>query len=166
MANKKDLPLFDHQKWTKELLKKSERVLDASDPGTGKTRAALEAFSERRKKGGGKALIIAPKSLLQSSWGDDIDDFGIPITYICAYANNRAEAFAIDADTYITNTDAVKWLAKQPAQFFKDFDTLIIDEIHYFKHRTSQRSKSINKIKKYFKYREGMTGTPNSNTIP
>lgn len=87
------------------------------------------------------------------------------MTYICAYAHNREAAFAFDADICITNTDATKWLAKQKPSFFKRFDTIIVDELSYFKHRTSQRSKALNKIKKYFKYRSGLTGTPNSNTI-
>ena len=66
---------------------------------------------------------------------------------------------------YITNTDAVGWLVKQKPAFFKRFSTLIIDEISSFKHSTSQRSKALNKIKKYFPYRRAMSGTPNSNTI-
>jgi SNF2 family DNA or RNA helicase len=73
--------------------------------------------------------------------------------------------FKRDADVYITNTDAVRWLNKQPASFFARFDTLIVDEMSSFKHSTSQRSKALAKIRKYFTYRYGMTGTPNANTI-
>ena len=46
-----------------------------SDPGTAKTRAHAHAFTERRRAGGGKALVLAPKSILQSAWGNDIDKF-------------------------------------------------------------------------------------------
>lgn len=70
-----------------------------------------------------------------------------------------------EADVYITNVDATKWLAGQDKHFFKRFDTLIVDEISAFKHHTSQRSKALNKIKAHFKFRYGLTGTPNSNTI-
>lgn len=70
-----------------------------------------------------------------------------------------------EADVYITNVDATKWLASQDKNFFKRFDTLIVDEISAFKHHTSQRSKALNKIKQHFKFRYGLTGTPNSNTI-
>jgi SNF2 family DNA or RNA helicase len=66
---------------------------------------------------------------------------------------------------YITNIDAVKWLVKQKPIFFKKFSTIIVDEVSAFKHHTSQRSKALNKIKKFFKYRSAMSGTPNSNTI-
>lgn len=141
------------------------RVLDSSDPGTGKTRVQIELFAQRRTRGGGAALIIAPKSLLRSAWQDDFQKFAPQIQTVVAPAEKREEAFAKHADVYITNTDATKWLAKQPASFFKRFDTLIIDELSSFKHHTSQRSKALNKIKKHFKNRYGLTGTPNANTI-
>lgn len=158
-------PMWKHQTQTHNLLMSQNEVMDTSDPGTGKTRGHLEAFADRRSQGSRGALVVAPKSLLQSAWGNDIDKFRPEMSYICAYANNRAKAFEQDTDFHITNTDAVKWLAKQPAKFFRRYDTLIIDECTSFKHRTSARSKAINKIKKYFKYRTGLTGTPNSNTI-
>lgn len=158
-------PQWKHQGVTKKLLKKENRVFDMSDPGTGKTRAHLEAWLLRRKKGGGCLLVLAPKSLLQTAWGDEIEEFLPGTTYSIAYATNRDQAFASRVDIYITNTDAVKWLAKQKPGFFRSFDSLVIDEITAFKHRTSQRSKAVNKLVKHFKYRAGLTGTPNSLSI-
>lgn len=142
-----------------------ERVLDGSDPGTGKTRVQIELFAARRKRGGGAALVIAPKSLMRSAWQDDFKKFAPEVQTVVCPADKRDAAFAQAADVYITNTDAATWLAKQPAKFFKRFDTLIIDELSSFKHHTSQRSKAINKIKKYFPKRYGLTGTPNANSI-
>ncbi|RKY93515.1 MAG: hypothetical protein DRQ01_04590 [Ignavibacteriae bacterium] len=158
-------PQWKHQKITKKLLKKENRVFDMSDPGTGKTRAHLEAWLIRRKKGGGCLLVLAPKSLLQTAWGDEIEEFLPGTTYSIAYSTNRDAAFLTSTDVYITNLDAVKWLVKQPLKFFKNFDSLIIDEITAFKHRTSQRSRAVNKLTKYFKYRAGLTGTPNPLSI-
>ena len=159
------MKLWAHQKKSLEILEANERTFDSSDPGTGKTFVALTAFKKRRKSGNGCMLVLAPKSLLQPAWGNDITKFFPEIRYSIANANNRAEAFQESADIYITNIDATKWLAKQPPEFFEKFDTLCIDEISYYKHRTSARSKAVNKIKKYFTYRHGMTGTPNSNSI-
>jgi SNF2 family DNA or RNA helicase len=158
-------PLFEHQRSSTDFILSHERALDASDPGTGKTRVQIEAFARRLADGGGKALVIAPKSLLRSAWEDDFRKFAPHVATSVATATNRDKAFARVADVYITNTDAVNWLSKQPAKFFFGFDTLIIDEMSTFKHSTSQRSKNLNKIKKHFRYRYGMTGTPNSNTI-
>lgn len=159
------LPLFKHQAESIQLFSTIPTGLDASDPGTGKTRTAIEVFAERRRAGGGAALIIAPRSLLQSAWADDFAKFAPDMKTTIAHAHNREKTFMRKADVYITNTDAAKWLALKPPGFFKIFDTIVIDEISAFKHHTSQRSKAMNKIKKYFKHRYGLTGTPNSNSI-
>lgn len=165
-ANKVEIPpLWKHQKQTKALAKKTPIVYDTSDPGTGKTRAHLEAFAERRRHGGKKALVIAPKPLLQTAWQDDAAEYTPDMSSVVAYAENREEAFAVNVDIYITNTDAVNWLAKQPASFFKEFDTIIVDESTTFKHRTSNRSKAIGKVKDHFTYRVLMTGTPYNKSV-
>lgn len=140
-------------------------VFDTSDPGTGKTFVAIKAFERRRKKKTGCALILAPKSLLRSTWAADFKKFAPGLTVVVATAEVRESTFAEKADAYVTNIDAVKWLAKQPKSFFAKFDTLIIDESSAYKHATSQRSKAVAKIAKYFKYKRAMTGTPNGRTI-
>ena len=159
------LKLWKHQVASVNKYMATPVVLDTSDPGTGKTLAAIVAFAYRRKHGGGCALIVAPKSLLEPAWGNDLEEFMPHLTYSVAYAKNRSAAFEVDADLYITNTDAAVWLAKQKPKFFARFDTLIIDEISYFKHRTSKRSKAMKKVAARFKYRSGLTGTPTSNSI-
>lgn len=159
-------PPYKHQKKSIEFFKNKYRTFDASDPGTGKTRVFLEVFAERRRQGGGAALIIAPKSLLDAAWREDAWKFTPHLKVSIAYATNRDTAFGVpDADLYVTNTDAVNYLARQSSQFFTKYDTICIDEISTFKHPTSGRSKSITEIKDFFLYRHGMSGTPNSNTI-
>ncbi len=158
-------PLFKHQKQSLSVLAKNKRVLDTSDPGTGKTRVEVEDFAARRRKGGGCALVLATKSLLDTAWRLDFNEFAPDMGIVTAYATNREEAFAAKADVYVTNHDAVNWLVKQPDSFFKKFDTLIIDEGTAFKHHTAMRSKSLAKIVKHFEYRRILTGTPNTNGI-
>ena len=143
----------------------TEVVFDTSDPGTGKTFVAIKAFERRRKKRGGRALILAPKSLLRSTWAADFKKFAPTLKVAVATADVRASTFEQDADAYVTNIDAVKWLAKQPKAFFKRFDTLIIDESSAYKHATSLRSKAAAKISGHFRYRRAMTGTPNGRSI-
>ena len=161
-------PMYVNQAETVPFLLDAPVALDASDPGTGKTRSLLEAWAIRRRKDGGALLVIAPKSILQTAWGDDIDSF-FPgeFRYSIAYASNREQAFERDADIYITNTDAVKWLAKQRPKFWsgQDFDEVCVDESTAYKHRTSQRSKALDHLHKYFDWRRCMTATPNSRTI-
>lgn len=156
---------YEHQKRSTEFQIKNERVFDTSDPGVGKTRAALDAYNHRVKKGeAGKCLVLAPKSILQPAWGDDIKKFTPNLKYSIATALNRAKAFEKEADIYITNHDAVKWLLEHE-EVLEGFDTIIIDELTAYKHHTSQRSKAIRKLVKKFKYRVGLTGTPNPNSI-
>lgn len=165
MFAKKILPLFPDQETSIKFELERDRVLDFSEPGTGKTRVRLEVFAKRRTKGVGCALVIAPKSLLRSAWEDDCRRYTPWLSTSVAYAVNRKEAFTKKADVYITNHDAATWLALQDKKFFSKFDYLIIDEGDAFKHHTSKRSKAINKIKKHFKFRVLMNGAPNTNTI-
>lgn len=157
--------LWPHQRITLETYKRTNRVLDFSDAGTGKTRVALDTFRLRRRNGGGAALVIAPKTLLDNAWAAEIRKFCPELRYSIAYARNRAEAFNAQADIYITNTDAARWLGQQKPDFFKGFDTLIIDELSDFKNDSSMRSKALKKIVKYFEYRVGLTATPTANSI-
>jgi len=156
---------FNHQSVSLVHDLTTDRVFDCSDPGTGKTAVRLWAYATRRAAGSGAALVLAPRSLLRTTWLNDIKRFTPQLRAVVADANNRKDAFAQDVDVYITNTDAVKWLAEQPNSFFERFDELIVDESTAFKHHTSQRSKAAAKIAKHFTRRALMTGTPNGNSI-
>ena len=87
-------------------------VFDTSSPGTGKTYVAIKAFERRRKKKTGCALILAPKSLLRSTWAADFKKFAPALTVVVATADVRESTFAEKVDAYVTNIDAVKWLVK------------------------------------------------------
>jgi len=154
-------PLFENQEETIEFHMANDRVYDASDPGTGKTRSTLEAILRKQKLGAGKALIFAPKSILVPSWADDLRKFTPELSYVVANANNRAKAFKQDADVYITNHDAVKWVQKHVD--LTNFDIMVSDEHTAYKHRTSQRAKALAAIRNYFDLRIALSGTMNPN---
>lgn len=151
---------FEHQSATTAHILANPRVLITSDPGTGKTRSVLDALTKR----GARTLVLAPLSILEASWADDIEKFTPELSYAVAYAKNREKAFSGCEDIVITNHDAVKWLLKHQTAL-KGFDTLVIDEFTAYKNQSSQRSKAIRKLVDYFQYRIAMSGTPNSNTI-
>lgn len=157
--------LFQHQEKSIQFLSSNAIAFDTSDPGTGKSRVIVESFNIKRMRGGGCALIIAPKSSLRSTWATEFNKFAPHLTTSVATADVRDKAFQESADAYIINHDGVKWIAKQPKEFFERFDTLVVDESGAFKHHTSQRSKSLHKIKKYFKFRYLLNGTPSPNSI-
>lgn len=157
-------PFFAHQKESLKFLASRDIAFDMSDPGTAKTRVELEDFKRNRERGK-TMLVIAPKSILQNAWGDDAAEFTPDLRLSIAYAENREEAFATPADVYVTNTDAVNWLAKQEKTFWKRFERMVIDESSAFKHHTSDRSRALARIKKYFAIKRNMTGTPNTRSI-
>lgn len=165
MAKRPIPPKYDHQVKSIDRFLLEPHGLDTSDPGTGKTRVQIDLFAQRRAKGGKCALVLALKSLVRSAWEEDFLKFAPHLTTSVALAPRREKGFAVPADVYITNVDAAKWLARQPKSFFDRFDTLIIDELTAFKHHSSQRSRAIAKIAKHFKYRYGLTGTPNANKL-
>ena len=147
---------FQHQEATTEFIRKNERCLITSDPGTGKTRSVLDALEENSR-----TLVLAPLSILEASWGVDIKKFWPHLTYEIAYAKNREKVFKEStADLIITNHDAVKWLVKNQ-EVLDQFDTLVIDEFTAYKNKDSQRSKAALKISQRFKKRVAMSGTPN-----
>lgn len=162
-------PRFSHQDFTLARMAQTPLLFDMSDPGTGKTRVQIDAFAARRRRAGrrrgGKALVLATKSLLDSAWKRDFHAYAPDMKVSLAYASNRKAALAAEADVVVTNHDAVKELVKLSDGFWSEFDTLIIDESTAFKHHTSQRSKALAKLAKHFKYRVCMSGTPTSNGI-
>lgn len=162
-------PLYDHQIKTVEFGKAEPIVFDTSDPGTGKTRAWLEVLRARFQSIGGKALVVAPKSILKPAWANDIERFTPELTYTIANASNRAKAMGEDVQIYITNHDAVSWFFrdKNVLKYLVDrgFHSIIVDESTAFKHRTSARSKALKKLIQLFIYRTLMTGTPTPNGV-
>lgn len=155
---------FAHQ--TKSLVhaQTTPIVFDTSDPGTGKTYVRIKAYEARKDQG--KCLVLAPKSLLKSTWLNDIKKFAPGLRAAVSVAGKHEKVFAEDVDVYITNLDAVNWLAKQnPKTFFKQFSELIVDESTAYKHHSSLRSKAAAKIAKHFQFKTCMTGTPNGRSI-
>lgn len=113
---------------------------------------------------GGRTLVVAPLSILQCSWGNDIEKFTPEPTYAIADAKNRESAFNSGADIVLINHDGVKFL-KDRSELLEDFNTLVVDESTAFKHYNSQRSKAIKAVAQNMDYRVILTGTPNSNGV-
>jgi len=159
------IPRFSHQDLTVGFHAANNRIFDTSDPGTGKTRSCLDAFDEALSANPkARALVLAPKSTLESAWLNDGKTFTPHIEIVVAHAKNREKMFKQRAHMYVTNHDAVNWLLKNPWAY-ELCTHIYVDESTAFKHRTSARSKALGKIIKHFEHRCLMTGTPNPNTI-
>lgn len=161
-----EIPLpFDHQSESSKFQAETSVVFDTSDPGTGKTRAWIDGFVQRREQNPEKkALVLAPKSILEPAWAADLSRFAPQLKFSVAYAQNRRKAFEEPADVYITNHDAIKWLHSNPWAYLNLTD-VVIDESTAFKNPSSQRSKAAKKIIPHFQHKVAMSGTPAPNTI-
>lgn len=157
------LTLMAHQEQTAQFLSRTPRAFDTSDAGSGKTLASLEAF---RRTAPGRLLVLAPLSIMQPSWGNDIDKFFPGTTYEIAHGTDkqRRQAMLSGAEIVISNTDAVNWMAKDP-EVLTGFTHLVVDEFTHYKNRNSQRSTALKYIAKHFTYIWMLSGTPNPNTI-
>jgi len=153
---------WKHQEFTQEKFSRTREGYDMSDPGTGKTVTHIGLYNNRPSAQ--RCLVLCPKTLMRSAWGDDIDQYFPHLTYSIADAKNRFGAFAVDTDLVIMNLDGVKDLGrlkkKDLAMLLSEFDHLIIDEITGYKHPTSQRSKAAAKLSPFFDWRFGLSGTP------
>ncbi len=152
-------PLWKHQEVDIQRMLTTPGLLNASDPGTGKTRVVIEAMRTLQLP----TLILAPKSILSCAWGNDIKKFAPGLKFKIATALNRKEAFESDASIIITNHDAVTWLVKpENEHLLKRFQLglLVIDESTCYKNPTAKRSKAAAKIRKLFARCTCMSGTP------
>lgn len=160
-------PLFEHQERAAQFKVAHPRVLDESDPGTGKTRSTLEAFS--RLKALGKVdhlLVLAPLSILHPSWAADCLKFTPHLECSVVTAKTKLSSLppATLADVYVANHDAVKWMKSlgwSPTGRW----ALCVDEFTAYKHRTSQRSKALAALRQFFDIRWLLSGTPNPNGV-
>ncbi|MGA0610058.1 SNF2-related protein [Caldimonas sp. KR1-144] len=163
--------LFAHQTYSLDFTADRPEVFDMSEPGTGKTAVHLLDFARRYAKHGHPGIIFATKSLLQSAWANDAAKFVPDLPISVAWAENREEAFEKDAALYITNHDAVKWLAEHKPKLLKRLLYMGTDESTAYKHSTSQRSKAAMFVRNQLPRNHpdvaarNLSGTPSPNGI-
>ena len=157
-------PRWKHQNESVKFFSTVKSGFDFSDPGTGKTRVQIDSFNECKTRK--RMLVAAPKTLMKSAWGNDIEKYAPNLTVSYANAGKRLDGFTIDTDVVIINIDGVKELTqKQFDKLLQGFTHLIIDESTNYKNPQAQRSKALKKIAKNFTHIRMLTGTPNPNTV-
>jgi len=121
-----------------------------------------------------KTLVVAPDKVARLTWPNEIKQWehltGLRYSMITGTPKQRLKALAADAEVYIVTTDNIVWLN---AQFIKKingkykgklpFDSIVFDELDFFKSRESNRFKSMRRAVRTVEYRVGMTGTPAPN---
>ena len=149
-------PPLSHQKESIQKLVENKKFILADDMGLGKTTSTIIAAIEAKSK---KVLIICPATL-KINWKREIENYSDKPIYIAEGKN-----FNTDADFVITNYDIIKNFhdpkKKDDSQILlSKFDLVIVDEAHYIKNATAQRTKLINDIVKNIDRIWLLTGTP------
>jgi len=149
-------PPLEHQKESIQKLVENKKFILADDMGLGKTTSTIIAALESGSK---KVLIICPATL-KINWKREIENYSDKAVYIAEGKN-----FSTDADFVIINYDIIKNFhdtkKKGESQILDaNFDLVVVDEAHYIKNATAQRTKLINDLVKKVDRLWLLTGTP------
>jgi SWI/SNF-related matrix-associated actin-dependent regulator 1 of chromatin subfamily A len=149
-------PPLEHQKEAVQKLVENKKFILADDMGLGKTTSTIIAALESGAK---KVLIICPATL-KINWKREIENYSDKTVFIAEGKN-----FSTEHDFVIINYDIIKNFhdikKKDDSQIFRaNFDLVVVDEAHYIKNATAQRTKLINDIVKKVDRIWLLTGTP------
>ena len=149
-------PPLSHQKESIQKLVENKKFILADDMGLGKTTSTIIAAIEANAK---KVLIICPATL-KINWKREIENYSDKSVYIAEGKN-----FNIESDYVIINYDIIKNFhdpkKKTDSQILNsNFDLVIVDEAHYIKNGSAQRTKLINDLVKKIDRLWLLSGTP------
>ena len=149
-------PPLHHQKESIQKLVENKKFILADDMGLGKTTSTIIAALETGAK---KILIICPATL-KINWKREIENYSDKSIFI-----SEGKTFSTEHDFVIINYDIIKNFhdtkKKDESQVIAaNFDLVVVDEAHYIKNPTAQRTKLINDIAKNVDRLWLLTGTP------
>lgn len=165
-----DFKPHNYQKYCIEKVIENENIGLMLDMGLGKTIITLTAITELKFNyfEVNKVLIIAPKKVAESTWGNEIDKWrhlkDLKISKVLGSLTKRIKALNTRADIFIINRENVSWLVDYYRQDWP-FDMVVVDEFSSFKNHASKRFKSLKMIKNKIKRFVGLTGTPAPNGL-
>lgn len=161
--------LYDFQREDVEKLAGQKSVLIANEMGTGKTYEAIALDMLMRKdwhdtptvsdKARPITLVVAPLSVLPT-WEEHFQALTDLETCVIDPKNRGALLASLrgdpDHDVYILHWDVLRIIEKELRE--KYFLHIIADEAHRAKNRKAQQTRSLKRLKCYFK--TALTGTP------
>lgn len=172
MLGKKDL--HEYQKKAVSFVEARENSYLAIEMGLGKSITILTMIQNMKDAGGGKlpgrVLIIAPIRVVFSVWRQEIAKWSHTkgLTTILLHGANKEKDIFKNADIYLVNFEGLKYvdhMFKSNPALTKVWHTLIIDEADGFKSHSTQRFKIMRRVRKLFKKRVAMSGTPTPNSL-
>lgn len=149
----------DGYSWLARLAHWSPGALLADDMGLGKTLQALALLLHRRDDG--PALVVAPTSV-ESNWLREAERFAPGLRFRAWRQGDRQDHDRVTAGDVIVISYDLLVRDVEPLSTVL-WATLVLDEAQSVKNATTQRWKSVGKLKADF--RLGLTGTPVENHI-
>lgn len=154
---------FIHQKVTSEFFTLNRRAICLNDMGTGKTLSALWAADYLMDQGMiQKALIVCPRSTMNSVWADEIITHLLYKRRAVVLSGDRARRHKLleeDVDFYIINHDGLKVIADALTKR-TDINLKLIDEAAAYRNSQSARFKLLRSLVRQTDWLWLMTGTP------
>jgi SNF2 family DNA or RNA helicase len=151
---------FSHQEKCAEFLVNTKRGFNLSDPGTGKTAAALWAYEYLvRSRGLGRVLIASPLSVL-SVWEDEAFSV-LPHRSFCKLTGSkdkRKQLLGEGSDICAINHDGIGTILSDLKA--AKFDVMILDEASAYKNAQTKRYKQFRELIEKIPYVWLLTGTP------
>ncbi len=161
--------LWAHQKEAIEKFKDKPWAGLMFDPGTGKTRSAIELL-RYKYSGEGKVLstlILCPPVVIEN-WRQEILKFSkIPAAKVHKLTGSGAKRSALLLEErakgpaiFITNYEALTMKGLGDNLFSAGFEVLICDESHRIKNPDAKRTKACIKVADNARFRFVLSGTP------
>lgn len=168
MLSRADLKPYQHR--AVEWIKSHDACALWVFMGGGKTASTLTAISDLRASfDAHRALVIAPLRVARSVWSEEAATWDhlrhLRVVPCVGSEAERLAALKTPGDVHTINRENVKWLESLFIQGKKQirhwpFDTVVLDESQSFRSQSSQRFKSINRLRRLFPRLIELTGTP------
>lgn len=131
-----DKPLWRHQEQELPyLLPIGAKRLLAWEPGTGKTRAVLEAA---RRLGDCRVLVVVPANT-RSQWASVAEEYGFRVQEV----SKATEPIDPRADIAVVSYEMVHREVIWKSAMTQHWDALALDEVHYVKTPSAKRTRAI-----------------------
>lgn len=158
-----DAQLRGYQEFGAKYILHQKKTLLGDEMGLGKTIQALASINHLYQLNQKKAIVICPLSVI-SNWERETEKFtSIPVfIYHGANKENAYSEWNKHGGILLTNYASAKKI-----EYSEDFtlDICIVDEAHYVKNPSAQRSKAVYQLADLSSYVVFMSGTPLENKV-
>ena len=133
--------------------------------GLGKTATTLMAINEilYNRMDASRVLVVAPKKVAEATWQDEAAKWDnlrhLTFRTLLGTQKQRLAALEQCADIYVINREKIPWLVQHYGRAWP-FDMVVLDEASSFKSHSSQRFKSLRRVRGRIHKIVELTGTP------